>query len=232
METRAPQSRAEHHQGHEQRRGTASTCRGRRRLQPHSPARRSPCGKKHGRPGASSPAGHSLCRRRSSRTREWRVVQRWARWPPDLSPGRCTWGALGAPEGNSVFTFLTGTQQRLPGTASRQPRPAAPGPWPAAPPPAAAGFPAATLRPLAIWPPPSCWRREEYSAHACPGIAGVPLPCEEGTNAQPRWPLRFGRGVLPHACAACAIAAWDAKPPSTRNSSSSFSATHRHSANT
>lgn len=66
-------------------------------------------------------------------------------------------------------------------------------------PPAAAGFPAATLRPLAIWPPPSCWRREEPSAHACSAIAGVPRPCEEGTPAQPRWPLRFGHGLVLHA---------------------------------
>lgn len=112
-----------------------------------------------------------------------------------------------------MCTFLTGTQQRLPGTASRQPRPAAPGPWPAAPSLAAAGFPAATLRPLAIWPPPSCWRREERSAHARPELAGVPLPCGEDASAQPRGPLRFGHGVLLHADAACAIAARGADPP-------------------
>lgn len=65
-------------------------------MQLHSPARRSPRAQKNGRsPGASSPAGHSPCRRRSSRTREDRVVPKQATRRPDPSRGRRTYGAPG-----------------------------------------------------------------------------------------------------------------------------------------
>lgn len=79
-------------------------------------------------------------------------------------------------------------------------------------PPAAAGFPAATLRPLATWPPPSWWRREEYSAHACAEIAGVPQPCDKGAVMR----SRVGRcppaaGVVLQGRVLCAIAAWAAE---------------------
>lgn len=68
-------------------------CRGRRRrsLQLHSPARRSPRGQMHGRlRSASSPAGHSSSRCRSSRTREERVVPKQAKRRPDPSRGKRT----------------------------------------------------------------------------------------------------------------------------------------------
>lgn len=64
-------------------------------------------------------------------------------------------------------------------------------------PKAAAGFPAATLRPLRTGAPPSCWRREAYSAHArWARRAGVPLFGAEGLDcaaaAAGALPLRFG----------------------------------------
>ena len=94
VETRERQSPAEHHQALSH--GVAKPrklCpkRRHRSLHLHPPARRSPRGQKHGRsPGASSPAGHSPCRRRSSGTGQHRAVPKQAKRRPHSSRGGCT----------------------------------------------------------------------------------------------------------------------------------------------
>lgn len=75
------------------RRAVAPGRRGgsRRCAQPHSPARRSLLGRKHGRsPGASPPAGLGPGRRRSSGPRESRAVPRRAKRRPAPSARRRT----------------------------------------------------------------------------------------------------------------------------------------------